>query len=468
MEVADNSGKVNADVQFMADRQAIVNTITAYSYLIDEGRWEEWFALFSDDILFENTTPELGTVIARGKKVFRQIATDRYITPGKTSASVRRHTAGNVHVAEQTATTAKVRTYMLISNVPNADKLHVLTTGTYNAELEKRDGKWIITRWYIEADAPLAPSGLPEGFTEDEFKWIPDPSTAMPGAVPGPMKGLLSVKNMPYAIPAGGPLYNLAPKWFWKNVDLVLVDYLTDAKSAAALLPDSLTTFPIVELPGYSAVKLLWARYEDSSFGPYDEFFVTIPCLYKGAIYLYVPFIYVDNDSAMASGREIGGFPKKIADIKMERFGGTYNVSLTRRGKTVVSASMQIGRKLVSTPLPADKPVVLPYPYNMTFPLPAPTGKPQENIPLATMSCKLVPGVGSDTPPPELAQLISSPWQVNGDIYGGSGTSLAFGKSEEDPLDCLPNLQLLGAMYFQGQMTLAIGAIKVEEDLLKK
>jgi hypothetical protein len=57
---------------------------------------------------------------------------------------------------------------------------------------------------------------------------------------------------------------------------------------------------------------------------------------------------------------------------------------------------------------------------------------------------------------------------VNGDIYGGSGTSLAFGKSEEDPLDCLPNLQLLGAMYFQGQMTLAIGAIKVEEDLLKK
>ena len=104
-EKADNSGKVNADPQFVADRQAIIDTITAYSFLIDEGRWEDWFDLFSDDIEFVNTTPDLGTVISRGKKIFRQIAQDRYIEPGKTSIAVRRHTMGNVHVVEQTATT---------------------------------------------------------------------------------------------------------------------------------------------------------------------------------------------------------------------------------------------------------------------------------------------------------------------------------------------------------------------------
>jgi hypothetical protein len=32
MQVADGSGKVNTDIQFIADRQAIVNTITAYSF----------------------------------------------------------------------------------------------------------------------------------------------------------------------------------------------------------------------------------------------------------------------------------------------------------------------------------------------------------------------------------------------------------------------------------------------------
>jgi hypothetical protein len=94
------------------------------------------------------------------QKVFREIFQVRY---GKASTAVRRHTQGNVHVAEQTATTAKVRAYMLISTVPDAEKLQVLTTGTYNAELQKREGRWVITRWYIEVDVPLAASSLPPG-----------------------------------------------------------------------------------------------------------------------------------------------------------------------------------------------------------------------------------------------------------------------------------------------------------------
>jgi 3-phenylpropionate/cinnamic acid dioxygenase small subunit len=122
--LADNSGKLNTDPMFMADRQAIINHVMAYAFLIDESRWDEWFALFSDDIVFENTTTELGTVILKGMKAFKDLVNTPYIISGKTSKSVRRHTQGNVHVAAQTATTAKVRTYMLISNVPAADKLH--------------------------------------------------------------------------------------------------------------------------------------------------------------------------------------------------------------------------------------------------------------------------------------------------------------------------------------------------------
>ena len=73
MDVAGGSGRVNADIQFMADRQAIVNTVTAYSYLFDEARREEFFALFSEDMLFENTTPMIGTIISRGKESFGKL-----------------------------------------------------------------------------------------------------------------------------------------------------------------------------------------------------------------------------------------------------------------------------------------------------------------------------------------------------------------------------------------------------------
>jgi hypothetical protein len=467
LERADTSGAVNPDPMFMADRLAITNHVMAYSHLIDEGRWDDWFALFSDDVVFENTTPELGTVIIKGKNAFLALVEDRYIKPGKGSKAVRRHTQGNCHVVEQTAVTAKVRTYMLISNVPAADRLLVLTTGTYNANLEKRNDRWTITRWYIEADAPLAPSKLPEGFAESEFKWIPDPSTALSGAVAGPLKGLVTLKNHPFAMPASGPLYENAPVWTWDDIDVVLVDYLTDAKNAAAFLPEQMTTLPIPEMPGYSPVKQIWAHYKDSSFGPYDEFFIVIPALHKGELFLYVPLIYVDNDSAMAGGREIGGWPKKMGQIRMDRFGNEYRCSFERRGQRLASVSMQIGSRMFSTPLPADKPVSLPYPYNMTLPLPPPTGAPQDSIPLPTATLKMIPGVGAGTPTPVVARLIGAPWRLKGTFYSGSGASVAYGQSENDPFYKLPNLHTLGASYFQGQMTLAFAEMRVLEDLLK-
>jgi 3-phenylpropionate/cinnamic acid dioxygenase small subunit len=171
---ADNSGSVNASPDWMADRLAILNFITAYPYLIDEGRWNEWFELFADDIVFETTVPGLGTIISEGIAPFKAIIDIRYIQPGKTSTAVRRHTMGNIHVARQTATMAEVRTYLFISVVPNADKLEILTSGTYNATLQKRNGRWLITRWYIELDAGVKPSAMPKGFG-DKIRFIPDP-----------------------------------------------------------------------------------------------------------------------------------------------------------------------------------------------------------------------------------------------------------------------------------------------------
>jgi acetoacetate decarboxylase len=468
MALADNSGKVNTDPTFIADRQAIINHVMAYAYLIDEARWDDWFALFSDDIVFENSTPELGTVLIKGMKAFKDLVNSRYIIPGKTSKGVRRHTQGNVHVAEQTATTAKVRTYMLISSVPAADHLHVLTTGTYNANLEKRNGKWTITRWYIEADAPLSPSKLPEGFSENEFKWIPDPSIEMPGAGPvaKPVKGQITLANHPFSMPANGPLYENAPVWNWNGIDIVIFDYLTDNNSAAAMLPAQVTTLPIPELPGYSAVKHVWARYPDTSFGPYDEFFPGIPCLFEGQLLIYVPFIYVNNDAACAAGREIGGWPKKMADIKLDRVGSQFRCSIERRGIRFASGSMNVGGKLFSTPLPADKAVSLPYPYNMTLPLPPATGKEQEDVTLPSASLKLFPGVDYGNSP-SVARLIAGPWRMKGTFSGGSGASIGFGKSKEDPCYKLPVLKVLGAMHFEGDMTLALSEMTVLDDMLK-
>ena len=180
MAESDYSGKtLPADPKYLADRLAIINHVTAYSYLIDEGRWKEWYALFSDDVVFQSTVPCFGTIEAKGKKAFKQFTDMRYRGPGsEKNRTVRRHFMSNVHVADQTENTAQVRTYMQITAAPPASeggKYTPLTSGTYNATLEKRDGKWTITRWYIEVDAPVKGSAIPEGMPKF-LRFTPDKS----------------------------------------------------------------------------------------------------------------------------------------------------------------------------------------------------------------------------------------------------------------------------------------------------
>ena len=173
MVEADHSGTpLPADPEVLADRLAIINHVTAYSFLIDEDRWDQWFALFSDDILFETTVPGFGTVRCTGKAAFRKFVDVRFRGPGSEKyAIVKRHTMGNIHVARQTPKTAEVRTYLLISLAMPDGNFKPFTSGTYNATLEKRDGEWTITRWYIEVDAMAPPSEVPE-YPGIEF--IPD------------------------------------------------------------------------------------------------------------------------------------------------------------------------------------------------------------------------------------------------------------------------------------------------------
>jgi len=172
MVTADNSGKPLSDITMIADRQAILNQVTAYSFLIDEDRWEDWFSLFSDDIVFETTTPCFGTIRTVGKKAFRKFVDVRFRGPGSENKNfAHRHTMGNMHVAYQDKKRAEVRTYMLISDAFPDGTFKVFTSGTYNATLQKRDGKWIITRWYIEVDGTVPKSTIPQ---MDGIEYYPD------------------------------------------------------------------------------------------------------------------------------------------------------------------------------------------------------------------------------------------------------------------------------------------------------
>jgi len=72
-----------------------------------------------------------------------------------------------------------------------------------------------------------------------------------------------------------------------------------------------------LDSPAIGAV--LVADYGASTLGPYGEFVSFLRVVDDaGTEGLYVPYIYVTDDAAMAAGREVLGAPKKLAAIDVQ------------------------------------------------------------------------------------------------------------------------------------------------------
>ncbi|MCX8172254.1 MAG: acetoacetate decarboxylase family protein [Archaeoglobaceae archaeon] len=93
------------------------------------------------------------------------------------------------------------------------------------------------------------------------------------------------------------------------NCEAVMA-FFTTSDEVDALLPEGLN---LSSNPPHAAVFI--TNYPYSTLGPYYEMFSLIQIEHKGSIGYYIPYIYVTNDAALASGREVVGAPKKLAHI---------------------------------------------------------------------------------------------------------------------------------------------------------
>jgi len=235
--------------------------------------------------------------------------------------------------------------------------------------------------------------------------------------------------------PHWGPTYPAA-KGAYENMDYVCIAFATDADKAAALIPKELQLVKL-PIPGQSAANLIFAKCRECSLGPYMEVISSIRVLHNGNVFGFISGIYVDNDAALLAGRELGGYPKKMAAITMRNYGPMFLSQMSRgsiRRKTsdpnfgdLASSSVTKGAKLFSVPLPADATPQLPPPYNALLPLPAPTGKPQDYV-IPTAALRRVPGIGSGpdgAAGAEVLQLVGTPWHITkADFFEGNAAGM--------------------------------------------
>jgi acetoacetate decarboxylase len=128
--------------------------------------------------------------------------------------------------------------------------------------------------------------------------------------------------------PSLAPLYP-SPPYEYRRARMVTC--LLEGAAPRDVLPAGL------DLPESPSRAVVFADYPDTTIGPYREVVVLAGADRQGAPGMFCPLIYVDADAALCAGREIWGFPKKLAHIELEQDGNEVRARLVRGGVELLS-----------------------------------------------------------------------------------------------------------------------------------
>jgi acetoacetate decarboxylase len=224
-------------------------------------------------------------------------------------------------------------------------------------------------------------------------------------------------KKFGYSVPANAPLYT-APPYLFQGSKMLLFTYVTDGPSAAQIVP------PDLELTDPPMAGLLMAEHPWTGFGPYKEVGQFVICRFRDETVFYITHMYLDSDAAMGMGREMAGYPKKMAkiDFKFETF---YLATLQRPN----------GLPLCSGVFRPEKPATDPIPWPMKF---------------ATLH--LIPSAQKDAPPVLHEVLLTDFTVKSGQVWDGSGNCHYTGASVLDPLHVVPVVAPISAKLIMGDL----------------
>jgi acetoacetate decarboxylase len=241
-----------------------------------------------------------------------------------------------------------------------------------------------------------------------------------------PVRGTLSKAQFGFSMPPYAPLFP-KPPYFYKNASLMIFKYVTD-NSAARMVPE------LVDLADPPTAGLVFASYPSSNLGPYDEVVLYLDVVFKGQPFQFAAFLYVTTDSAMAAGREMGGYPKKIARIAF----------LPGPARTAVMERPSGLRICTGTMRPEER----------MFPDPDPqrTAGPVLPMVLNYLTLRLIPS-SQVNQPPTVAELLETRWTIDcTEVWTGPGSCQLTGASELDPLHWAPVVEPIACQLVSGNI----------------
>jgi len=239
------------------------------------------------------------------------------------------------------------------------------------------------------------------------------------------------IRERAFAMPLTSPAYPPGPYRFVDR-EFLIITYRTDPDRLRAIVPEPL----VVDAP---LVRYEFIRMPNSTgFGDYTETGQVIPVSFKGRKGGYTHCMFLNDEGPIAGGRELWGFPKKLANPSLktdiDMLVGTLDYGPVR----VATATM--GYKHRQADMAAVK----------------------ASLALPNFLLKIIPHVDGSPRICELVEYYLEDVQVKGAWTGPAALSL--NPHALAPVAELPVLEVVSATHILTDMTLGLG--KVAHDYL--
>ncbi len=239
--------------------------------------------------------------------------------------------------------------------------------------------------------------------------------------------------------PVSAPLYP-DPPYYYRGAKVALGLYEADTQKVVPHLPPGVT-------PLEDPVRCIaWVcTYPFTTFGPYNEAILLVRVSFEGEGYSYCPFIYTDAEAPLAAGREIWGWPKKIAELRFD-YGA---LGMGYREQLLFTVERPAGKRLLTVNLAAERPAAV-----------------EELGGLPMLTLRKIPNCEAGKPPSicelvrtDVAMVVHQAADGSPDLWAGRTSVTMDSPSALDPLHDLAPTRMLGGFYGTFDWTLPQGQV---------
>jgi len=240
------------------------------------------------------------------------------------------------------------------------------------------------------------------------------------------------VRERAFAMPLTAPAYPPGPYRFYDR-EFLIITYRTDREKLRDLVPEPLE--PISDL-----VKFEFIRMPNSTgFGDYTEAGQVIPVTFDGRAGNYTLCMFLNDHPPIAAGRELWGFPKKLAGPTLRTETDTLVGTLDYGPLRVATGTMGYKHR------EADAEATL------------------EELAAPNFLLKIIPHVDGSARICELVEYHLEDIQLKG-VWSGPG-ALSLHAHALAPVAELPVLEVVSTAHLVADLTLGLG--KVVHDYLE-